>query len=1406
MSINWNNIRPLENSQRDGFEELVCQLARKENIPDRKTFIRKGKPDAGVECFWILNNGDELAWQAKFFTSSLEENQWSQLDGSVRTTLEKHPNLKKYYIAIPNDPPDARIDGQTSMLDKWNSRVQKWNGWASAKRLVVEFIPWWSSDIIERLQKPENVGLTYFWFNKEEFTDEWCKEQSELSIIDLGRRYTPKLNVKLKIAEIFNGISRDEAFKNQVEYLFDDLLIKGKKIIPRIKELDSFSDNFQSELTSIHNLFFNTNFQGIKKLPIDQFIHSLSRADEIASQIRSYYLNEESKLEVKSDEHRYYKKYGYEINDIWDFGQSLYNLKNFLGDTAVKLANHPSLLLEGEAGKGKSHLLADVISTRNTNSLVSLFFLGQHFVTDEDPWTQIFKKNKIRCSVDEFLGALTSKAQVSGQRIIIFIDAVNEGRGRYFWDKYIKSFLSKIKKYEWLGIVLSIRTLYSNLIFPKDKFTDNEIIRHTHHGFSGYEYEASKRFFNEYGIELPSIPLLHPEFQTPLFLLLFCEGLYKAGYTKIPDGFQGITSIIDFFVSSVNNILSKPDRLDYPQSINVVKKVVESLIAYKIENQLEYVPYEQAFLITNQISINFNVGKGLLEELISEGILSKNLFWHSEQQYEEGVYLAYEKFEDHLTASLMIDRNPNLEKALQENGSLFYLTKDEYECHRYKGIIEALTIQIPEKTGKEFYEYVPHVKDSYPVIECFLQSLLWRKTETISEKLIGYVNSTVLTYQGTHDLFWDTILSITSVPDNYFNAYSLHKNLMKFSLPDRDAWWTIYLKKQFHDESAVKRLIDWAWNTHDKSHISDESIKLSSIALSWFHTSTNRKLRDSSTKALVCLLENRIHILIELLKEFEGVNDPYIYERLFAVAYGCTVRTEQTEKLNKLSNYIFKTIFEDKEEVYPHILLRDYARGVIEYTSYLGYDLGFDISTVRPPYKSKFPKQFLSDEEIDDKYDPKEDGYYGKDKWGISAMLMSMGTEYGKRSYGDFGRYTFESAFKSWDVDAIELSNFAVELIMEKYGYDIEKHNKFDLEIGSGRGRETVPHERIGKKYQWLAMYEVLARVSDNCTKYEGWGYNRKKQEIYQGPWMPYVRDIDPTMIISKTGDYDKEKSTDFWWSKEKYSNWSIGNKEWTKINDDLPCSKKIISVTDDAGDEWLMLEGYPEWAESKRIGDDRWNKPHKRLWYQVRSCLVPKDEYGALKERILSRDFIGRWMPQSYSRYEMFSREYYWSPAYNYLNGQYYDGVEQGEIHDEETGEFIGKALFTTNRFLWEEEFDKSKEEAIAFFKPSKHIYENMGLKSSLREGEFLNSEGELYCFSTSVYHNSKDFLLIRKQPFLEYLNDNNLKIIWAVSGEKNVIGGIPRDKSYGRLYVSGAFYLDENNIIDGRVSTKNI
>ena len=92
MSINWKSLRSWSGSQNIAFEELCCQLAAYEQAPQGSIFIRKAPPDAGVECFWKLPNGDEWGWQAKFFPSPPNSGQWSQLDESVKKALEKHPS------------------------------------------------------------------------------------------------------------------------------------------------------------------------------------------------------------------------------------------------------------------------------------------------------------------------------------------------------------------------------------------------------------------------------------------------------------------------------------------------------------------------------------------------------------------------------------------------------------------------------------------------------------------------------------------------------------------------------------------------------------------------------------------------------------------------------------------------------------------------------------------------------------------------------------------------------------------------------------------------------------------------------------------------------------------------------------------------------------------------------------------------------------------------------------------------------------------------------------------------------------------------------------------------------------------------------------------------------------------
>src|SRR5258708_5319281 len=142
MATNWHGLRTWNGSQERGFEELCCQLAAGEPYPMGSQFIRKGAPDAGVECFWPLPSGDEHGWPGKVFPASPTTRQWSQVDASVKTALEKHPKLTKYIVCLAVDRPDPRLPNQKSSLHRWNERVKKWQGWAREHKMSVDFVYW----------------------------------------------------------------------------------------------------------------------------------------------------------------------------------------------------------------------------------------------------------------------------------------------------------------------------------------------------------------------------------------------------------------------------------------------------------------------------------------------------------------------------------------------------------------------------------------------------------------------------------------------------------------------------------------------------------------------------------------------------------------------------------------------------------------------------------------------------------------------------------------------------------------------------------------------------------------------------------------------------------------------------------------------------------------------------------------------------------------------------------------------------------------------------------------------------------------------------------------------------------------------------------------------------------------
>jgi hypothetical protein len=1495
MSVSWQNLRPLNNSQNTAFEELCCQLASAEQVPQGSKFIRKGTPDAGVECYWKLPSGDEWAWQAKFFLSRPENNQWAQIDESLKTALEKHPRLTSYTVCLPIDRSDPRHQEQIWFMDRWNSQVEKWRIWAEDKGMAVEFNYWGESELLLRLSREEHRGRYYFWFNRERFSQLWFEQHVETSIQNAGPRYTPELNVDLPIAKIFDGLGRTKAFFDRLQELRGKIKRAHSKSVSVDAEAvaqakyAALNDN----VAQLLQILSEVDAQNIEPLNFDLIA-------ELASQLRNRAWEtsealEEAKREVvqvDSDEKQPERQkdvrrdFGYRRHHLQELANHAAELSDFARSKEGSLANTPALLLKGNAGTGKSHLLCDVARERVKAGIPTILILGEQF-NDDEPWSQILSILGLTCSREELLGALESAAQARGSKALIIIDALNEGEGKRLWRKYIAGMLTQVLHYPWLGIALSVRSSYKNTVIPEGLIPER-LISAEHSGFSEHEYEATSAFFIHYGIKAPSVPLLNPEFQNPLFLKLFCKGLVNRGLTEVPPGLQGITAIFDFFIASVNKRLSDAELLDFDERSKLIQKVVDAITLQMAQAGKTWLNREEAQKLVNSYLPREGYENSLFRHMLSEGLLAEDMFLSEGEGWrlEEGVRFSYERLSDHLVVKYILENYLNPEKpeeAFASEATLGSLLKDESEVWQNRGLIEALCIQLPERIGRELPEFVPAVADTNPVLEAFIESIKWRKQGAINDATYDYINNHVLRFRHFNYMIWDTLLAVASNKEHPLNADYLHGHLMRFEMAERDAWWSVFLHKQYRygEGNSINRLINWAWSPNDKSHIDDESIWLSATALSWLLTTSNRYLRDRATKALVSLLTPRINVLRILIDRFLDVNDPYVLERIFSVAYGCAMRSDDHDSVALLASDVYQWIFEDGEPPL-HITLRDYARGVIEKAIHNGSELDIDVTKIRPPYKSDWPTDIPSKEDVESNKEwrdtsiyhsvmgwgdfsryvigtntpmfewtsrrlgepptPKEqydafvasltktqlkafellirvrnnidyyrklDGAERKEIWGFDVsdeQLDLIANSYEERTRKTLGKKKGEifdcvvvaylkKPDKSEDKHEFDLSIIQRWILKQVFdlGWTKERFDKFDSEVTQYEyhGRSERKPERIGKKYQWIAYHEVLARVSDNFI-YKGDRWDGHL-ELYQGPWQVFTRDIDPSCLIKSTASGIWNNHNHTWWFPVIYNHWEeiIDAKEWIERTDDLPNVQPLINVVNPAdGSEWLSLDARYEWKPPVPIGEEREGNLSRTLWYILRSSLVRKEDMEEIYDWAQQRYCVGNFMPESQSIYRVFLGEFHWGPAYLFHNVPYYNHPGWSRVNDENmTSEFHA----TTETYLKESpKYDCSIDDGYKIEVPTKLIADGMDLNWRSIEGNYYDQRGALIAFDPSVRHDGPHALLIRKKEFLNFLKVNGYDILWTVYGEKYQYTGSPGSEGwYGRLEIDGAYRM---------------
>lgn len=1492
-------IRTLNSTQHFAFEELCCQLASLEPKKAGDSFYRKGPgADAGVECYICHADGSETGWQAKFL-KDFDSKKPSQLTESFQQAIKKHPNLTRYIVCLPIDLKDGRTG-------KNKTEGQRWRDWKSTRLAEMEagrnvdIVLWQAGDIRERLHRndPFYAGRIRFFFDEIHFSAAWFCQQVSSACTILGSRYTPQYHVSLPIRQAFLGLSRDAWLEEQRENWIMPLIKKFKGAQSRIREADIPEIDYTNLCNNAEQLIASLSgaFPLTKSYPVTNWLNQIG---QLQANIRNCMTQFWNSAAVEKDETQKSNRQ-VALNSLYEFEQTLDDIQGKLHSNAWQLANEQAVLVYGEAGSGKSHLLADVAADAVKKGYPAIFLITSQFFL-QDPRTQILERLDLRhIDFSTFLGALDAAGQAAGVRALLIIDALNERHGIELWREYLASLITEVKRYPHLALIVSCRSTYLDFVIPTDSPLHNSLTRIEHQGFADGGGYAARAYLTKRKIIRPSVPNLLPEFNNPLFLKTLCDSLDKQGLNAFPPGIQGLTQYFDFYLQALSKNIE--DRMGLDKRQNIIGRALTKFTEQLLERQFSYLPLPETIVCFDEVFPSMGQqNRSLLSELEHEGIVTVEPVYIDNDQPEEQVRFTFERFSDFQIAGHLLNQHMAGGKSfepLEADTPLhdFLARKDIY---RIAGIIEALAVLLPETTEFELPEILSpeNELDDWIYERAFLKSLLLRRQDRFTDKTRKWVISLSTDH---HTNYWlTTLVAISTEPENCFNAHYLHEKLAPLAMPERDAKWSIEVlaTSDYDDDSPLDVLISWALES-GFNDIEPKRAELAAILLTWLFSVSNRKVRDKATKALSALLAPRLPLAISLMERFKSIDDLYILERLLAASYGAAMQAQTREKLGELAQYVYQWLFADGKPP-SHLLLRDYARGIIEYALHCGLlPKDVAIEKARPPYYSDWPIEFVAEANLEKYGDAYRDhilqsvtgwlGDFGNkiieaaiNNWSSSSLKLEKGltpqqnfvmftsmltnsnvsgqlaaftklhtfcldsrksevqekddTEIDnninflisyktsesidedrqRKEQNEEKFYALEKEFMAlldntkkfhyW-ISArhglMELMNHYTSEISETFDAQLAKywvtkrahdfgwsHNlfgEFDERIGTGRGRSNKHIERIGKKYQWLAFYELLSHMADNLIYVSGYSDD---PNVYDGPWQISERNIDPSLLISKTQDDGWTKHPATWWSPQAPKLRLLNRQEqrlWLHNDSDQLNSASLLDIVDPKTEQcWLAIKGFKHYSTPYDIGS------HINSWCRIWCVVIKKQHKNQFINAVSKHTLIDpRALPEIGEFYYAFIGEYPWHPSYKLAN----DWVKVERDYG-----FRYKVLPTTAEYNAEKAvYDYSLEGNINVFLPAPWLIEKLGLR--LIDGrtiEYADATGRTLFKDPSVHEEGPSTALIDRTTFLDLLSKENLAPVWIIAGEKGAYGE-QHDDFIGRRVHSFVYALnDENKIV---------
>ena len=909
------------------------------------------------------------------------------------------------------------------------------------------------------------------------------------------------------------------------------------------------------------------------------------------------------------------------------------------------------MLLTGDAGQGKTHLFCDAAKRAAQAGQPAVVLLAGR-LSGRRVWREIADELGLDDAGREaVVGAMQAAAQASNAPFLLLIDALNEADDPKAWREELPALLADVADTPWISLGVSVRSTFVPVVLPEDGLSGVAEIEHR--GFERRELEAMERFFDAFGLDQPRIPLLNPEFTNPLFLKLYCEGLQQAGLRAPSPGENHVSDVFDRYLKSKAARIAS--RLDLDPAARLVEKAIDRFCHALAEDNRDSLERDHSARIVNALAPGRDRWPDtLLGQLLDEDVLTADVARRQGAAETVAVVrFTYQRFADYRVASVFLEPLSGDPARLREALAPRRLLRKRV-LKAPAAWVEALAVLVPERFGMELLDAANWRLDSSTRRQwelAFGRSISARRPNAVTARTREMLSLVSSRSPEMRDLVLDELLTVSPLPEHPLND-TVHRNLKSWSMPVRDVAWSIPTYYAFGSGGPLDRLIRWAARG-PYPHCPDHMVELAAVPMVWTFTSPNRRMRDYATKALVQLLSGNLDALPPLIRRFDGVDDPYVIERLAVVAQGAVLcGGQKAERAAAAVARELKQVALGATQI-PNIITRDAVRGVHEWCLKHGLIDEREYAATLPPYGADLPAKARTEKQLDRAYGGEK--CQGTDiRRPYADLFMSIFV------LGDFGRYAIEPKLHHFSSvrrspirrpaarpDLRGATQYPVEpakcWVFERVlslGWTPEEFAGFDkarARFGNGRSEHKI--ERFGKKYQWIALRELVARVADNFWMADDFG---ARPRTYAGPWQFYGRDIDPTLPpprLLRTEHDESEPGPTFepndeaWWVTPgpSYGPDDPPVREgWAVDPGDVPELEPMVRRKDEGGTRWVVLHAYHDWDERIPEDEERSARRRRQFWSHVYSWLVRPGDRRALVTYLEQRTLMGRWMPEA--------------------------------------------------------------------------------------------------------------------------------------------------------------------------------